>query len=126
MDIVASIQARMGSTRLPGKVLKDISGKPMLLWHVERLRRSRLIDNVIVATSTAEADDEIELFCKNHSILCFRGSENNVLNRIANLIRKYNIITHVEFCGDSPLIDPQIVDEFIGYFSYYNTKKKYY
>ena len=115
MNIISSIQARMASSRLPGKVLKDISGKPMLLWHVERIRRSRLIDKVVVATTTSKRDDEIELFCNNHSIACFRGSENNVLNRIASLIHEFDVDIHVEFCGDSPLIDPQIIDEFVGY-----------
>ena len=116
MKIVASIQARMGSSRLPGKVLKDLCGKPMLLWHVERVKRSRLLDDVIVATTTSEKDDEIELFCEQHAILCYRGSEDDVLNRIASLIRHHHIDVHVEFCGDSPLTDPQIIDEFVGYY----------
>jgi spore coat polysaccharide biosynthesis protein SpsF len=116
MNIVASIQARMGSKRLPGKVLKNISGKPMLLRHVERLRLSSLIDHIVIATSLNPRDDLIEKFCNDHSILCFRGSEDNVLNRVASLISEYNVDVHVEFCGDSPLIDFQIVDEFIDYF----------
>ena len=116
MNIVASIQARMGSKRLPGKVLKNISGKPMLLWHVERLKRSTLIDTIVIATSLNSRDDDIEKFCNDHSILCFRGSEENVLNRISNVIKEYNVDIHVEFCGDSPLIDFEIVDEFIDYY----------
>jgi len=116
MKIVASLQARMGSSRLPGKVLKDICGKPMLLWHIERVKRSRLLDEVIVATTTSEKDDEIALFCKQHAITCYRGSEDDVLNRIASLIHHFQIDLHVEFCGDSPLTDPQIIDEFIGYY----------
>lgn len=116
MKIVASIQARMGSSRLPGKVLKDICGKPMLLWHVERVKRSRLLDDVIVATTTSEKDEEIVSFCEQHAISCYQGSEDDVLNRIASLIRYYQIDVHVEFCGDSPLTDPQIIDEFVGYY----------
>lgn len=116
MNIVASIQARMGSSRLPGKVLKEICGKPMLLWQIERLRKSRLLDDIIVATSIEKQDDIIEEFCRQHKVTCFRGSENDVLNRIASLIRHYNIDIHVECYGDSPLIDPQIVDEFVGYY----------
>lgn len=123
MKIIASIQARMGSTRLPGKVLMDIEGKPMLLWHVERLKRSRLLDDVIVATTLNQKDDEIEAFCKQYNILCYRGSENNVLNRISTLIDFHKIDIHAEFCGDSPLVDPQIVDEFIGF--YLKNKKNY-
>ena len=116
MKIVATIQARMGSTRLPGKVLKDICGKPMLLWQVERIKRSRLIDDVIIATTTSSIDDEIVQFCIENNIKYFRGSEDDVLNRVASLIQKFGIDLHAEFCGDSPLPDPQLIDEFIGYY----------
>lgn len=119
MKIVASIQARLGSSRLPGKVLKEICGKPMLHWQVERIRRSRLIDNVVIATSTNPLDDEIEAFCHENSIDCYRGSEDDVLNRIASLIRDLNVNLHVECYGDSPLTDPQLIDEFIGYYLKY-------
>ena len=63
MKIIASIQARLGSSRLPGKVLKEINGKPMLYWHIERLKRARLIDDIIVATTTNPLDDKIVDFC---------------------------------------------------------------
>ena len=119
MRIVASIQARMGSSRLPGKVLKLISKKPMLLWQVERIRRARLIDEVIVATSIETRDDEIEEFCFEHKISCYRGREHDVLNRVSELIRERDVDLHVECFGDSPLTDPQIVDEFVGYFLRY-------
>ena len=87
----------MGSSRLPAKVLKDICGKPMLLWQVERIKRSRLLDDVIVATTTSQIDDEIVEFCKKYKINYFRGSEDDVLNRVASLIRAYKIGLHVEF-----------------------------
>ena len=116
MKIIATIQARMGSSRLPGKVLKDIHGKPMLLWHIERIKRSRLLDDLIIATTTNSLDDEIVNFCEQHKVSYYRGSEDNVLNRIASLIKQHNIGIHVEFCGDSPLTDPQLIDEFIGYY----------
>ena len=116
MNITASIQARIGSSRLPGKVLKDICGKPMLQWQVERLLRSSLVDNVVVATTTNSIDDRIEDFCDNLGFSCYRGSEEDVLGRIAGLVRDLKVDLHVECYGDSPLIDPQIVDEFIGYF----------
>ena len=116
MNITATIQARMGSSRLPGKVLADICGKPMLLWQVERIKKSRLVDNVVVGTSDSVLDDEIELFCKDNKIDCYRGSETDVLNRISSLLREFKIDVHVECYGDSPLIDPQLIDEFIGYF----------
>jgi len=119
LRIIGSIQARMGSTRLPGKVLKEISGKPMLLQQIERIKKSRLLDDIVVATTTSSSDDEIVSLCYNHNIKYFRGSENDVLNRIASLIKKFKVDVHVEFFGDSPLPDPQIVDEFIGYYLKY-------
>jgi spore coat polysaccharide biosynthesis protein SpsF len=125
MKIIASIQARMGSSRLPGKVLKDICGKPMLLWQVERIKRSRLLDDVIVATTTSQKDDEIVRFCEEYAIKYYRGSEDDVLNRIASLIRAYKIDLHAEFYGDSPLPDPQIIDEFIGYYLKHQPKFDY-
>ena len=116
MKIVASIQARLGSTRLPGKVLKVINGKSILLRHVERLRRSRLLDDVIVATTTNPNDDAIVQFCIDNSITYFRGSEDDVLDRIASMIYEKSIDIHVECFGDSPLTDPHIVDEVIGFY----------
>jgi spore coat polysaccharide biosynthesis protein SpsF len=116
MKIIATIQARMGSTRLPGKVLKDICGKPMLLWQVDRIKKSRLIDDVIIATTTSPKDDEIVQFGIKNNIKYYRGSEDDVLNRVASLICKFGIDLHIEFCGDSPLPDPQLIDEFIGYY----------
>ena len=114
MKIIASIQARLGSSRLPGKVLKEINGKPMLYWHIERLKRARLIDDIIVATTTNSLDDKIVDFCKQYNIKFFRGSEDDVLKRISSMIEKFKIDIHVELFGDSPLTDPHIVDEFVG------------
>lgn len=125
MSIIASIQARMGSSRLPGKVLKEICYKPMLLWQIDRLRNSRLLDDIIVATSVESQDDIIEDFCIKNNIICFRGSETDVLNRIASLIKYYNVDIHVECYGDSPLVDSQIVDEFVGYYLKYKDTLDY-
>lgn len=116
MRIIASIQARMGASRLPGKVLKPILGKPMLLWHVERLRRCRLLDDVVVATTTSPADDRIERFCRKNRVSVFRGPELDVLGRISGLLRRFKPDVHVELCGDSPLVDAHIVDELVGYY----------
>jgi spore coat polysaccharide biosynthesis protein SpsF len=122
MKIVASIQARLGSTRLPKKVLKEINGKPMLLRQVERLRSSRLVDEVIVATTVNPNDDEIVVFCKDYGIKYFRGSEDDVLNRISSLILENEVDIHVECFGDSPFTDPHIVDEVVGYYLKYQDK----
>ena len=116
MRIIGSIQARMSSTRLPGKILKKVGGKPLLAWQISRLQQSRLLDDVIVATSISEADDLVEEFCNQNDVKCFRGSEHDVLARIAGAIEEYNIDIHVELYGDCPLIDPHIVDEFIGFY----------
>jgi spore coat polysaccharide biosynthesis protein SpsF len=115
MKIIASIQARLGSSRLPGKVLKKINGKPMLYWHVERIRKARLIDDVIIATTVNPADDEIVEFCNEYDISYFRGSEDDVLDRVASMVEKNKIDIHVELFGDSPLTDPHIIDEYVGY-----------
>jgi spore coat polysaccharide biosynthesis protein SpsF len=120
MKIVASIQARLGSSRLPGKVLKDICGKPMLLWHIERIRKSRLLDDIVVATTTNSNDDLIVDFCIQNGINYFRGSENDVLNRITSLIKELNVGIHVELFGDSPLTDPHLIDEVVGFYLKYH------
>ena len=126
MNITASIQARMGSSRLPGKVLKPINGKQMLLWQIDRIKRSRLIDNIIVATSNSEFDNEIAKLCIENEIQYFRGSENDVLARVANLLKEFKVDIHVECFGDSPLIDPQLIDESIGIFFKYKDKADYF
>src|SRR3989337_2516958 len=119
LRIIGSIQARMSSTRLPGKVLKEICGKPMLLRQVDRIRKSYLLDDIIVATTTSSHDDEIVELCKRHNVTCFRGSEDDVLNRIACLVQEFRADVHVEFFGDSPLTDAHIVDGLIGYYLKY-------
>lgn len=125
MKITATIQARMGSKRLPGKVLREIAGKPLLLWQVERLRNSRLIDRIVIATSTSTQDDSIANFCIKNGIEFYRGSENDVLSRVANLIGDLDVDIHVECFGDSPLVDPQIIDEFIGFYLKYSSNIDY-
>lgn len=125
MKITATIQARMGSTRLPGKVLMAIAGKPMLQWQIERLKNCRLIDRIVVATSINPHDDEIVNFCVDNSVEFYRGSEDDVLSRLACLVEDLNVQLHVECYGDSPLVDPQIVDEFIGFYLKNSSKFDY-
>ena len=116
MNIIATIQARMASSRLPGKVLKKIMGKPMLLYQIERIKKSILIDDVIVATSTSSADDAIEAFAREYGINFFRGSENDVLQRIVDTLRHFKVEIHVEFMGDNPIPDANVVDSIIGFY----------
>lgn len=116
MKIGATIQARMGSSRLPGKVMKPILGKPMLALQVERIQQSRLIDGVIIATSTERRDDPIERLAKELGTLCFRGSEEDILSRLSGALKDFAVELHVEFMGDSPMPDPLLIDTIIGYY----------
>ncbi len=115
--VVAVIQARMGSTRLPGKVLLHIKDKP-ILWHiVNRLRFSKHINNVVLSTSVSKADDEIELFAKKNNIDYFRGSENDVLDRMYKTALKFSADIIIRITGDCPFTDPFIIDDLIAMFN---------
>ena len=106
----------MSSTRLPGKVMMPIVGKPML-WHVvDRVKRTKLIDQVIVATSINSADKKIVGFCKKNNIEVFRGSQNDVLDRYFKCAKKYKADFGVRITADCPLIDPQLIDDLIRKF----------
>jgi spore coat polysaccharide biosynthesis protein SpsF len=111
------IQARMGSTRLPGKVLKKINGKvPMLKFQLDQLKYSKCIEKIVVATTNMEEDDEIVNFCKANDVECFRGESENVLDRYYQCAKKFNFSIILRIPSDKPLIDPEIVDEIIGKF----------
>jgi len=111
---VAIIQARMASTRLPGKVLADISGRPML-WHVvSRVQMAKSVDQIIVATSVETADDAIAQFCRDNRIECFRGSETDVLDRFYQAAKRTGAEAVVRVTADCPLIDPHVIDKVIG------------
>jgi spore coat polysaccharide biosynthesis protein SpsF len=107
---VAIIQARTGSTRLPGKVLKDLAGEPMLARVVERTRRARHLDEVVVATSDLEADDRIARLCAERGWACFRGSELDVLGRYYKAALTFRADAVVRVTSDCPLIDPEVID----------------
>src|ERR1044072_383690 len=112
-NIVAIIQARMGSTRLPGKVLADIAGAPMLARVVERTRRSRVVKKVVVATTTAAIDDSIVTFCDAEGIAAFRGHETDVLDRFYRAAKGEAADVVVRITADCPLIDPEIIDRVV-------------
>jgi spore coat polysaccharide biosynthesis protein SpsF len=116
MKIVCSIEARMKSSRLPGKVLEKVCGKPVLLHIVERVKRSKKIDQIVVATSTSPDDDKIVEFCCNHDISFYRGSEEDVLSRLVMCHRFTRTDVVVEITGDSPFVDPEVIDETIEAF----------
>jgi spore coat polysaccharide biosynthesis protein SpsF len=121
--ILAILQARFSSTRLPGKVLKPILGKEMLLHQVERIQHSKLIDKLVVATSIDGTDDVIEKVCLNNGIEVFRGNLNNVLDRFYKCAKIYNPLHIVRLTGDCPLIDWEVIDNMIEY--YLNKKLDY-
>lgn len=113
---VAIIQARMGSSRLPGKVLLDIAGQPMLRRVVERARRAKTIDQVVIATTSEPADDPIADYCGRHGYLFIRGSLHDVLDRYYQAARWSKAETIVRITADCPLIDPAVVDRTVDAF----------
>ena len=111
--IVVIIQARMSSTRLPGKVLKDIAGKPMLAWVVERARRAHTVSEVVIATTVEPSDDPIVSFCAQMGYACTRGSLEDVLDRYYQAARAYHADVVVRVTADCPLIDPAEIDHVV-------------
>jgi len=113
MKVVATIEARMGSSRLPGKVLLEAVGRPLLSLMIERVRRARYVDEIVVATSTAGRDDAIVELCAREGIAAFRGSEDDVLGRVVAAGRAHDAEVAVLLTGDSPLIDPLVIDQHV-------------
>src|SRR2546425_10357183 len=113
MKRVAIIQARMGSTRLPGKVLLDIGEQTMLARVVNRARRAKTVDTIVVATTTSERDDVIVEYARTLGVKTFRGDEDNVLSRYYLAARAYNASMVARITADCPLIDPEIIDKVV-------------
>ena len=116
MKIIATIEARMTSSRLPGKVLLKAAGKPMLEHLVNRLRAVPSLNGIVLATTINKTDDELEEFSKNIGIACYRGSENDVMSRVIGAAEFAGADVVVEITGDCPIIDPQIVEQIIRIF----------
>lgn len=116
MKILTVIQARMSSTRLPGKVMLPILGKPLLIRMIERVKSAKLIGMLIVATSTNSDDDKIEELCNQNNIKCFRGHLTDLLDRHYQVGKKFGADAVVKIPSDCPLIDPQIIDRVIKYY----------
>jgi len=113
------LQARMGSSRLPGKTLKILKDKPLIMYVIERLK---LIDNckIVILTSDTLKDDVLEKWCKNNNILCFRGSEENVLERYYQAAQFYKADNIIRATGDNPLVDPYLANELLKKHIKYN------
>lgn len=116
MKKVAIIQARMGSTRLPGKVLKEVNNTSLLKYQIDRIKHATVIDQLVIATSKSEKDDVIVKFCRAHDIECFRGSEDDVLERYYECAKQYDADIIIRISADCPLIDPQIIDKVIQFY----------
>lgn len=113
MNIVAIVQARMSSTRLPGKVLLPLAGRPVLSHVVQRLRSCEELNDVVVATSTESEDDAISDWCACKEIHCFRGSLSDVLDRYYRASQAFSVDAAVRITADCPMLDPDVVDEVV-------------
>ena len=114
MKTIAVILSRMGSNRLPGKALLKINNIPAIEYTYKRVLASNSIDDVIIATSNNKQDDSIEELCKKEKMLCFRGPEDNVLERLVLALQKYKANTGVIIYGECPLIDPNIISQIVN------------
>jgi spore coat polysaccharide biosynthesis protein SpsF len=111
MKTTAIIQARMQASRLPGKVLLDIAGQPMLTNVIERTSRAKSVNQVIVATTTDASDDPVEALCQMQGVFCYRGSMYDVLDRYYQASRACNTDVIVRITADCPIIDPSVIDK---------------
>jgi spore coat polysaccharide biosynthesis protein SpsF len=116
MIVDATVQARLGSRRLPGKVLAPILGRPLIEYQIERIRRSNIINRVVIATTTNPQDDAIVALAQRLGCECFRGSEDDVIGRVLGSLRQFEIEVNAEFQGDNSIPDPQIIDRVLGYY----------
>ena len=123
MKVVIIVQARMTSTRLPGKILKEVLGKSLLEYQIERLKRVCLANDIVIATTTNNMDDVVVDLCKKLQLNYFRGSEHDVLARYHAAAVAFNADVIVRVCSDCPLIDPAIIDRVID--SYLKNSGKY-
>ena len=113
MRIVAIVQARMGSTRLPGKVMLLLAGKPVIQRVIERLQRAEILSEIVIATTTTDKDDVIVELCSSLGVKCYRGSEDDVLDRYYWAAKTAEADVVVRITSDCPLIDPTIVDQIV-------------
>lgn len=116
MKIIATIEARMTSSRLPGKVLMQAAGKPMLEHLVNRLRQVPSLNEIVLATTVNAADDVLAAFASQQGISCYRGSEDDVMSRVVAAAESVAADVIVEITGDCPVIDPMLIEQAIRIF----------
>ncbi|MCB9558319.1 MAG: glycosyltransferase family protein [Deltaproteobacteria bacterium] len=116
MKTVVVVQARTGSSRLPGKVLMPLSGEPLLLRMVERVGAAHTPSQVVVATTTDASDDPVAELCRSHQIACFRGHPTDLLDRHYRAAQAFGADVVVKIPSDCPLIDPAVIDRVIGHY----------
>ena len=114
--ILTVVQARMGSSRLPGKVLLPLAGQPLLVRMLERVQRASLAGTVVVATTTDPADDAVAACCTAHGLECFRGDALDLLDRHYQAARHYQADVVLKVPSDCPLIDPAVIDEVVRFY----------
>jgi len=112
--VVAILEARMGSSRLPGKSLRPLCGQPLVARSIERIRRARTLDEVVLATTTSPGDDVLEQLGREVGVTVFRGSESDVLGRILGAARAARATIHVQCWGDCAFVDPEQIDRVVA------------
>jgi spore coat polysaccharide biosynthesis protein SpsF len=117
---LAILQARMSSTRLPGKVMRNINGKPMIYWQIERIKKSKSINKLIVATSIDESDDILTDFLESNKVEVYRGELQDVLSRFLEIEEHLKPKVIIRLTGDCPLVMPKLIDEMIAKFDKIN------
>ena len=122
MNTIATIEARMTSSRLPGKVLMEASGRPMLSHLVRRLRAVPSLDSIVLATTTNRTDDVLVEFAARHGIGCFRGSEDDVMARVVGAAESADADVVVEITGDCPIIDPELIEQTVRMYFAHNVE----
>jgi spore coat polysaccharide biosynthesis protein SpsF len=110
------LQSRMSSQRLPGKMMMDFKGRTLLGRVIDRLKMAKKISKIVVATSEDPSDDPILEFCAKENLICYRGSLNNVVNRFLEVVIAEKAMSFVRINGDSPFIDPNLIDQAVSYF----------
>jgi len=116
MKTVAIIQARLGSTRLPYKMMLSLHGKPIIEWVIKRVQKSKLLDDIIVAIPISEDNDVLAKYITELGVKVFRGSESNVLNRFYEAVKNEDATQIVRICADNPLIDGNEIDNLITFY----------